>query len=67
MVEIPYDLQKGSGSLKHYTYWTGGIILRTKASVLEGISLKLRIMRTDKITKKVEKFDYKTKRFEVPR
>ena len=59
------DLIKGSGSLKYYKYWTGGIILKTKKSILKAIDLKLRLLRHDKIANKVELFDYKSKSFEV--
>lgn len=56
-------LSKGSGSLKHYKYWTGGIKLTTKRAIMEAIGLKLRLLRKDKITSKIELFDYKKLNF----
>jgi len=58
-----YVLEKGKGSLKHYKYWTGGVVLRNKETIAEAIELKLRILRQDKITNKIEVFDYKTNNF----
>lgn len=59
-----YDLERGRGGMKYFHYWTAGCIrLKTKEAVFEAIKLKLIVFREDKITKKVEQFDYKTKRF----
>ena len=53
-------IEKGKGGLKYYKYWTGGIILRSKKAVREAITLKLRLLRQDLITKEVELFDYRS-------
>ena len=60
-------LARGNGSLKYYRYWCGGIGINTKEGVREAIKLRLRVLRRDKITKKVEIYNYKTKDFEVVR
>jgi len=57
-------IQKGKGGLKWYKYWTGGIVLKSKKAIRHAIELKLRVLRQDKITRRVEKFNYKTKTFE---
>ena len=58
------ELRSGTGSLKDYKYWTGGIVLISKKSVKESIKLKLRLLRKDKITKEVTIFNYKTLSFD---
>lgn len=60
------DLEAGSGSLKHYTYFANGLRLHTKRNVYEAIKLKLScVIRKDKIMGSIEKFNYSTMRFEV--
>ena len=57
-------LEGGKGSLKYYKYWCGGIVLTTKKAVLKALNLELRTLRKDKITKDIEKFNHKNKRWE---
>lgn len=64
MNDIPLDLQTGSGSPRHYKYWTGGVKLLTKRAIIKALRLNLRVLRKDKIMKTVEKFNYDTQRFE---
>lgn len=52
-------IQKGSGSLKHYKYFSNGIKLRTKESIVEAINLNLNVNRQDKITKEYQIYDKK--------
>ncbi len=68
MKSIPLCLQKGNGGLRHYKYWsnsnwTGRTMLKSKKAILEAINLKLIILRRDKITNKLEVFNYKTSNF----
>lgn len=59
------DIAPGSGGLKYYSYSANGIRLNSKALIREAISLKVRnIVRKDKITNKLEKFNHETRRFE---
>lgn len=64
MIKVPNCIQKGSGSPTHYKYWTGGVKLLTKRAILKAITLKLRILRKDKITNLVEVFNYKSQEFD---
>jgi len=65
MTEIPNCIQKGSGGLRHYKYWTGGVKLLTKRAIVKAMSLNLKILRKDKIMDAIEKFNYHTKQFEL--
>ena len=58
-----YDLERGKGGLKYFHYWTAGIRLRTKEDIFKALELKFDVLREDKITKKIQRFDYKTKCF----
>lgn len=59
-----YDISKGVGGLKYYSYWVSNIKLTTKTAILEAINLGLsNIKRKDKITNKISVFDYKTLSF----
>ncbi len=64
ITQTPNCLQKGSGGLKHYKYWTNKITLRTKKDILEALRLNLKVFRKDKIMGTVAKFNYKTNDFE---
>ena len=57
------DISKGQGGLKYYSYWSSGIKLTTKGAIVEAINLGLRLLRKDKITNKVQLFNYKSLRF----
>jgi len=57
-------IEKGTGSTKYYSYWTGGIRLTTKKVIKQAFDLKFKVLRQDKITKEVEEFNYKVLRFE---
>ena len=60
-----YDLESGKGSPKYYNYFISGIKVRSKRDVYKAIKLKiLNIIRKDKITGSVHKFNYKKLRFE---
>ena len=50
-------------SMKDFTYWTGGIILRRKTDVLEALRIGMKVMRTEKKTKEVRCYSYETKQW----
>ena len=59
-------LRPGSGSLKYYDYYVNNIKIVTKKDVYKAIKLGIsNVLRKDKITGKMEKFDYKKLNFEV--
>ena len=62
-MDVPTDIQRGSGSTKFYSYWSPGIHLRNKTVILDAIKLGIAVYRTDKITGKIEQFDYASQRF----
>lgn len=58
------ELRDGAGTMKSYKYWTGSIILKSKEEVAKTLDFRCKVLRQDKITKEVEKYNYKTKRFQ---
>jgi hypothetical protein len=60
-----YEIDKGKGSLKNYSYWCYNINLKDKNNIANAIILQMKVMRKDKILDRIEEFNYKTNMFEV--
>lgn len=60
-------IERGTGSTKYYSYWTGGIRLTTKKAIKQALDLKFKVLRQDRLIKDVEEFNYKSLCFEKVR
>lgn len=57
------ELGRGRGGLRFYTYWASGILLKSKQAVDEALTLKLTVIRKDKIMDKMEIYSYEEGKF----